>query len=249
MRASMVTVVAVMVVTLGFWLGQAEAQHGRGAAPPPAPHLPKVAPRPPAVKPLPPHPKAKARQKSKGAAAKPPQKKPKQHDSAQAKDDPKKSDPHKKQEKAARERDDDARKKQIAKEKARERDKRALADHEAIALLRSAHQKLHEADHDYDGHRHRATEHVRGALGHLGSSAETPIRAGGARANLPQSVSDAVMREARSSLETIKNQLASGIHAGAGHGKAQGAGNVRHEEARAAVDAAIREIDLALRVR
>jgi hypothetical protein len=58
------------------------------------------------------------------------------------------------------------------------------------------------------------------------------------RSNSPQSVFDAIMREARASLETIKNRLAAtGSHA-KGHG-----------EAHRAVDGAIHEIRLALEVR
>ena len=54
----------------------------------------------------------------------------------------------------------------------------------------------------------------------------------------PQSVSDAIMWEARGNLETIKNRLA-----------ARGASAKGHGEAHRAVDAAIREIGLALNVR
>jgi hypothetical protein len=56
--------------------------------------------------------------------------------------------------------------------------------------------------------------------------------------NLPQPVSNAILQEARASLEMIRNQFAAGTAPAPGHG-----------EARGAVDDAIREIDLALTVR
>jgi outer membrane biosynthesis protein TonB len=235
MKVSMLTAVGLVVVTFAFWIGHAEAQHRGGTGRPAAVHPPsgggrpsagKAHPSQPKVKAHPPQPKVKAQQKAKGATAKPAQKKQQHKDLAETKHVEKK--------------------KNIAKEKAREHAKKAekkapakaAADHESIALLRAAHHKLHEADHDYDGHRHRAAEHVGSALGHLGSSAQTPGRSGKGRTNSPQSVSDAIMREARGSLEMIKSRLA-----------AKSADAKGHREAHGAVDAAIREIGLALTVR
>ena len=230
MKVSMVTVVVLLTVTLAFWIGQAEAQHRGGGAKPPAAHPPKAAARPPAGKMHPPQPKGKAQPQLKGVIAKvAAQKKQMQKNSAE---------PKKKVEK--KEHEKKARKEETAKKKAMEHAKKAEkkapaagADHESIALLHAAHHKLHEADHDYGGHRHRAIEHVGSALHHLGSS---PEATGMGRANTPQSVSDAIMREARGSLEKVGARLASGKAATHGH-------------AREAVNAAVREIDLALTVR
>jgi hypothetical protein len=220
MNVSMMTAVVPLVVIFALWIGQAEAQHKGKSAGAPAP---RGGARPGAGKAH--APMAKAQQKAKGATPKPAQKKQQHKDLAETKHDEKK--------------------KHIAKEKAREHAKKAekkapatAADHESVALLRAVHHKLHEADHDYDGHRHLAAEHVGSALGHLGSSAQTPGRSGKGRTNSPQSVSDAIMREARGSLEMIKNRLA-----------AKSADAKGHREAHGAVDAAIREISSALTVR
>ena len=234
MKVSMLTAVGLLVVMFAFWIGQAEAQHRGGAGKPAIAHPPKGGGRPsagkahpsqPKVKAHPPQPKAKAQPKAKGVMPKSDQKKQQHKDLAETKHVEKK--------------------KHIEKEKAREHAKKAekkapatAADHESVALLRAVHHKLHEADHDYDGHRHRAAEHVGSALGHLGSSAQTPGRSGKGRTNSPQSVSDAIMREARGSLEMIKSRLA-----------AKSADAKGHREAHGAVDAAIREIGLALTVR
>jgi hypothetical protein len=251
MRTSKITMVGLLVGTLGFWLGQAEAQHpaGKGKAAPPRPHPAKGGGRPAAAKAHPPKPKAKAQPKSHGKTANAAPKKGGQKDSSKAKDNTKKNGASQKEEKKTRKGDDAARKKETEKKKAQERAKKAesktadrdrprLSDRESISLLRSAHQELHHADHDYDGHRHRSIEHVGSALRHFGSSAEAPFRSGGGGANMPQSVSDAHLREARGHLETIRNRLPQGTAAAAHHGRA-----------RRAVEEAIREIDLALRVR
>jgi hypothetical protein len=92
--------------------------------------------------------------------------------------------------------------------------------HESIALLHAVHRKLHEADHDYGGHRRQAAEHVSSALHQLGSSAQTSGGAGTGRSNSPQSVSDTIMREASASLETIKNRLAAMDSHAKGRGEA-----------------------------
>ena len=232
MKASTVTVVGLVVVVFAFGIGQAEAQHRGGKGKAAGAHAPKGGARPGAGKAHPAQPKAKAQQKAKGAMAKPAQKKEKPKESAKAKHDEKKKHIAKEKTKAEKHAKR-AEKKAPAKVAAR-----GGTDHESISLLRAVHHKLHEADHDYDGHRHRALEHVGSALGHLGSSAEAPNRSGPGRRNSPQSVSDAIMRETRASLEMIKGRFAVGT------GVAKG-----HSEARGAVDAAIREIGLALAVR
>ncbi len=242
MKVSIVTVVGLLMVTFVFWIGEAEAQHRGGKGKGAVAHAPKGAARPGPARPHAPQVKAKAQHKAKGAMAKPAQKKPKAKESAKANHAEKKKHTAKETAKGLAKK---AEKKAPAKVKglAKKAEKKAPAtkggpDHESISLLRAAHHKLHEADHDYDGHRHRALEHVGSALGHLGSSAQAPMRAGQGRRNTPQSVSDAIMREARGSLDTIKNRLAS-----------LGASFKGHGEAHRAVDAAVREIDLALRVR
>ncbi len=223
MKVSMMTAVVPLVVTFALWIEQAEAQHKGKSAGAPAP---RAGARPGAGKVHAPMPKAKAQQKPKAGMAKPAQKRKDQKEPAKEKHAEKK--------------------KHTAKEKTNEHAKKAekkapaktAADHESIALLRAAHHRLHEADHDYDGHRHRAAEHVGSALGHLGSSAQSPMRSGTGRTNSPQSVSDAIMRQARESLEMIKTRLA-----------AKSAATAGDREAHGAVDAAIREIGLALSVR
>ena len=99
----------------------------------------------------------------------------------------------------------------------------------------AAHQKLHEADHDYGGHRIEAMRHVGAALGHLGSSAPGDIRSG--RDNMPQQRSDAILREARTKLQTIGSRLGSGT------------AKARMMARWGAVERAMHEIDQALAVR
>ncbi len=165
MKVSVVTVVGLLLVTFVFWIGQAEAQHRGGRGKVAVSHPPKGGARPGAGKAHPVQPKAKSQQKAKGGIAKPAQKKEKHKESAKAKHDEKKK--HLAKEKAK------------AEKHAKKTEKKAPAtkggpDHESISLLRAVHHKLHESDHDYDGHRHWALEHVGSALGHLGSSAEAP---------------------------------------------------------------------------
>jgi outer membrane biosynthesis protein TonB len=223
MKASMVSAVGLLLVTFAIWIGQAKAQHrGKSVGAPP----PRGGARPVAGKVHTPAPKAQPQQKPKAGAAKPAQKKKEQKEPAKEKHAEKKKHTFRETTK------------EHAKKAEKKASSKAAADHESIALLQAAHHKLHEADHDYDGHRRRAAEHVGAALGHLGSSAQSPMRSGTGRTNLPQSVSDAIMREARASLEMIRNRLAAKSTASAGHREAHGA-----------VDAAIREIGLALNVR
>jgi hypothetical protein len=230
MKVSMMTVAGLLVVTFAFWIGQAEAQQHGGKGKPAGASPPKGGARPPAGKTSPPQPKAKAQQKSPGGMAKAAQTKQKQHDSAKAKLVEKT--------------------KHTAKEKAREHVKKGQMkahanvaagggpDHESISLLHTVHHKLQVVNHDYGVHRRRASDHVGSALRHLGSSAQAPIGIGKGQVNSPQPVSDAIMHEARAGLEMIRNLLAARTAAIAGHGEAGGA-----------VDAAIREIDLALNIR
>ncbi len=223
-------------MTFVLWIGQAEAQHRGGKAKVAVAHAAKGGARPGAGRPHPAQAKAKAPHQAKGAMAKPVQKKTKQKDSAKSKHDEKKKLTAKMKGKA----------KAQAEKLAKKAEKKAPAkvaarggpDDESIALLRAAHQRLHQADHDYAGHRIRAVEHVGSALGHLGSSAQVGVRSGTGRGTMPQPVSDTHLQEARGHLEMIKNRLA-----------VRGASAKGHGEAHRAVDAAIREIDVALAIR
>jgi outer membrane biosynthesis protein TonB len=207
-KLSLVMAVVLSVVTVALGIGQAEAEHGGGRPKAPAAPHPKAA----APKAHAPHPKVKAQVKAKAGAAKTAQKKKAQTEPTKKKHEEKKEVAHKKEE---------------TKKKAVEHAKKATkkspapgADHESIALLHAVHRKLHEADHDYGGHRRQAAEHVSSALHQLGSSAQTSGGAGTGRSNSPQSVSDTIMREASASLETIKNRLAAMDSHAKGRGEA-----------------------------
>jgi hypothetical protein len=249
MKGSMVAVVGLLMIALASWVGQAEAQHRGGKAA--APHAPKAAgPRPGAGKAHPAQPKVKAQPKSGGGMARAAQKKQKPQDSSKAKEQAKKELAHKKEAKKEPEHKKEAKKELAHKKEAKKEPehkkelahkneaKKAGADHdpESISLLHAAYQKLHEADHDYGGHRVEAMRHTGAALGHLGSS--DPGEARNGSGNMPQPRSDAILREARTKLETIRSRLAAGTAKSSNHG-----------EARSAVDKAIREVDMALAVR
>ena len=238
MKVSMTMVVGLAVLIFAIGIGQAEAQHRGGKGKVAVAHAPKGGARPGAGKAHPAQHKAKTQHKAKGAMAKAAQKKAQHKASAKAKHDEKKKHTAKVKGKAKAK----AKAGKLAK-KAETKAPAKVAtgggpDHESIALLRAAHQRLHQADHDYAGHRIRAMEHVGSALGHLGSSAQAGVRSGTGRGTMPQPVSDAHLREARGHLEMIRNRIAAGPAAAKGHGAARGA-----------VEAAIREIDIALSLR
>jgi hypothetical protein len=142
MKGSLAAVVGLLVVTFAYCVGQAEAQHRGGKAKPAEPHAPKAGPQPGVGKAHPAQPKHRAQPKSKGAMPKAAVKK--EQDSPKKKQEAKKELAHKKEA------------------------KKAGADHdqESISLLHAVYQKLHEADHDYDGHRLEAMRHTGAALGH-----------------------------------------------------------------------------------
>jgi hypothetical protein len=118
--------------------------------------------------------------------------------------------------------------------------KRMLAmDQRSISLLRNVHAKLREADHDYQGHRMRAMDHVASALEHLGSPAfNSDFGHGYSAGNLPQAKSDEILRNALIHLKTAESELATGANRAAHHGNA-----------RAKVAEAIGELHIALNVR
>jgi hypothetical protein len=112
------------------------------------------------------------------------------------------------------------------------------ADQTTIGLLRTAHAKLREADHDYDGHRVRAMEHVSSAIRHLHPALELGSFFAPGLGNLPQGQSDQILRDS-----LVKLRLAEGsLPAGAGR-------LAHHNSTRTSVTEAIDELELALRTR
>ncbi len=121
---------------------------------------------------------------------------------------------------------------------------------ELIETLKHAHHLLTHADHDYDGHRAKAAEEVHKALVDLGYRAKkappvvtvTPatgavvsppvVTSGEPKVHEPQANSDVQLREAR---ELLKGALAQM--------------NGKHPKATANVEAAIRQIDVALKLK
>jgi hypothetical protein len=276
MKVSILIGAALLFTTSASWLARAEPQHrghGGGAAPapkarpqpPPRPaggmHRPATPkahpqhpPRPAGGMHKPAMPKAHPQHPPKpaGGMHKPAEKKQKASGSADAKKaqekktaradakktDAKKEHTEKKVAKAETEKHE-AKKKELAHKEAKKKARGGDGgrDPESINLLHAAHHKLHEADHDYGGHRLRALEHVGTALRHLGADAPTGWSGAGG-GTMPQFASDNILREARSTLDMIRDRLRGMPAAAAGHGHARGA-----------VDAAIREIDVALTVR
>jgi len=119
------------------------------------------------------------------------------------------------------------------------RESAAASDPAMVESLRIANGKLHSADHDYAGHRVRAMEHIHGAVAQLGGSLGFGMSGlGTGTGNLPQQRSDEMLREALHHLRSVEGSLGTG-------------GNRRphHERARGAVAAAIREVEMALRIR
>jgi hypothetical protein len=107
-----------------------------------------------------------------------------------------------------------------------------------ISHLRTAYARLQQADHDYQGHRARAANHVVNALRHLGapSMPGSGINPGAGR--MPQAQSDGLLRDALSRLNTAHNQLGTRGNTVAHHGSA-----------RSQVAAAIGEVNTALSIR
>jgi hypothetical protein len=117
--------------------------------------------------------------------------------------------------------------------------RRLASDQSSISLLRTVHAKLREADHDYQGHRMRAMNHVASALEHLGSPAfHSEFGQNFGLGNLPQSKSDEILRNALVHLKTVENELTRGTNRAEHHGSA-----------RAKVAEAIGELHVALNIR
>jgi hypothetical protein len=115
--------------------------------------------------------------------------------------------------------------------------KARTADRFDIALLHDAHKKLKEADHDYQGHRVKAMNHIASALEHLGSP-RIDSDFGYSWGNLPQAQSDQILRDALVHLNQTENSLRTGNNRAA-----------HHDRARTSVAEAIHELHTALAVR
>jgi hypothetical protein len=117
--------------------------------------------------------------------------------------------------------------------------RKSALDQGSISLLRTVHSKLRQADHDYDGHRMRAMNHVASALEHLGSPAfHGELGQNFGLGNLPQSKSDEILRTALVHLKTVEHDLWTGTNHAEHHGSA-----------RAKVAEAIGELHIALNIR
>jgi hypothetical protein len=112
------------------------------------------------------------------------------------------------------------------------------SDQSMISLLRTTHSRLDGADHDYDGHRVKAIGHIAGALNDLGSSTPPGLIVGASSGTLAQSRSDEMLRTAVIQLRSAESSLSGGS------GRTE-----RHHRAREAVGRAIRELEMALRMR
>jgi hypothetical protein len=293
MKTSMVTLVILLVVTLAFWIGPAQARHGGGKGKAAGPHQPKGGARPGAGKAHPPQPKAKAHAKPAGGKSKAAGKK--KHGAPHEKDDAKKShDRHKDQTSAGKHADrskelaskpkaqhKDAHSKESEKAKHRRKAPAAIGDGggaaagddgsdgtgddggtaagydggsaagdggamgtsdgagggfktESIAGLSAVHLKLQGANHNYRGNLQGAMRHIVAALETVGATPPPSIGTGKGRVNLPKPESDRILRDARASLDRIRNQLATDSQNG---------------HLRGAVDKAIGELDMALNAR
>jgi hypothetical protein len=111
-------------------------------------------------------------------------------------------------------------------------------DQGKISLLRMVHARLQEADHDYQGHRVEALHSLNQALHHLGSAAPPGLGGTLSLGNLPQQQSDGILRDAIVKLKSVESQLGGSANRFS-----------HHAEARASVAHAIRQLDVALRIR
>jgi hypothetical protein len=112
------------------------------------------------------------------------------------------------------------------------------ADQGLISHLRTAHAKLQQADHDYQGHRARAVGHIVSALRHLGAGSLPLASIAPGTGQLPQAQSDSLLRDALSRLNTVEGQLTSRTTFVA-----------HHVNARNSVAAAMGELNTALSIR
>jgi hypothetical protein len=116
-----------------------------------------------------------------------------------------------------------------------------------IATLQSAMGHLSQADHDYQGHRVKALNHVGTAIRHLEPAAvrrnqPNPAAAlntgqgAGGKNLMPQATSDTHLRKALQTLNNVQGHLSGGT-------------TTNHARARTSVQNAIRELNVALNVR
>ena len=113
-----------------------------------------------------------------------------------------------------------------------------MSDQSIISLLRTTHTRLEAADHDYQGHRVKAMNHIASALGDLGSASLGNSSLFANAGNLPQSRSDEILRDAMVQLRAAESSL--------------GAGSERrehHHRARSAVGHAVHELSTAIEIR
>jgi len=109
-------------------------------------------------------------------------------------------------------------------------------DRFAVDHLRNAHKELHEAKHDYDGHRVKAMHHIENAMRELGSPAEATMEALVA-SSLGQARSDHALHVARHSSHLAETSLHTRAHR-----------FEHHHRAEVSIAEAIREIDLGLKL-
>ena len=102
----------------------------------------------------------------------------------------------------------------------------------------TTHKRLTDADHDYQGHRVMAMGHIASALQDLGSNSIGISNSLAGPGNLSQSRSDEILRDAMIHLRSTEASLGSGTNR-ADH----------HRRAHVAVGQAIRELEVALRIR
>ena len=115
---------------------------------------------------------------------------------------------------------------------------------QALKELHLAHHLLHEANHDYDGHRVRAAEDLHQAIKTLEATvphhkqAAHPAKTTAKQPAVheDQAKSDAQLREARKILKVVEAQLAA-------------SGELHHQKALVDVAKSVEQIDLALKVR
>lgn len=113
------------------------------------------------------------------------------------------------------------------------------SDGAMLEQLKLANGRLQSADHDYAGHRVRAMEHIHGAAAQLGSSLGFGMLGLGTGAgHMSQQQSDERLREALRHLRTVEGSLGTG-----------GNRRAHHDRARGLVAQAIREVEMALRIR
>jgi hypothetical protein len=138
--------------------------------------------------------------------------------------------------------------KNAAKENGANNATNPAATGELVATLKSAHILLMEADHDYDGHRHRAAVAVGKAMKVLGAAPPEMDTTKGRHER--QAASDAQLRQAQTILQAAVAAMGTGSSNAAkskAHPKAQKAKG--HAGALKHVTTAIEEITTALGIR